>query len=124
VDTIWADENQKTRAFMRMSITEVEDDDCGMMAMPTMPEMPCDIEMPQMPNMHGHMKMPKMPEFGGAMKMPAMPDMGTACDTMKSVEQKAQDTIKCMMQKANTTVEKAKKAIEDAQDCDFSNLAG
>jgi ribosome maturation protein Sdo1 len=54
----------------------------------------------------------------------AMPDMGAACDTMKSVEQKAQDTIKCMMQKANTTVEKAKKAIEDAQDCDFSNLDG
>jgi hypothetical protein len=124
VDTIWADEKQTTRAFMRMNITEVEDDDCGMMAMPTMPEMPCDIEMPKMPNMRGHMKMPKMPEFGGAMKMPAMPDMDAACDTMKSVEQKAQDTIKCMMQKANTTVEKAKKAIEDAQDCDFSNLDG
>jgi hypothetical protein len=110
VDTIWADEQQKTRAFMRMSIIEVEDDDCGMMGMPTMPEMPCDIEMP------------KMPEFGGAMKMP---DMGTACDTMKSVEQKAQDNIKCMMKKANTTVEKAKKAIEqNSMDCDLSNIAG
>jgi hypothetical protein len=119
VDTIWADEHQKTRAFMRMSITEVEDDDCGMMAMPTMPEMPCDIEMPKMPEFGGAMKMPKMPEFGGAMKMPAMPDMGAACDTMKSAEQKVQATIKCMMKKANTTLEQAKKAVEKANVCDI-----
>jgi hypothetical protein len=83
-----------------MNITEA-DDDCGMMSMPKMPEMPCDIEMP------------------------SMPDTGAVCDTMKSMEQKAQDTIKSMMKKANTTVEKAKKAIEqDGIDCDFSNIAG
>jgi hypothetical protein len=44
---------------------------------------------------------------------------------MKSVEQKSQDIIKCMMKKANTTVEKAKKAIEqNSMDCDLSNIAG
>jgi hypothetical protein len=95
VDTIWADEAGKTRAFMRMSITE-DNDDCGM----KMPEMPCNIDMPK------------------------MPDMGAACDTVKTMEQKANDTIKCMMQKAGTTLDQAKKAAEDAQDCDFSGLAG
>jgi len=87
VDTLWADEGQKTRAFMRMSITEADSD--------------CDMNMNA-----------------------GMPDMGTVCDTVKTVEQKAQDTINSMMQKANTTLEQAKKAVEDAQDCDFSNLAG
>jgi len=77
VDTIWADEAGKTRAFMRMTVTEVEDDNCGI----KMPEMPCDIKLPQ----------PK-------------------------------SLIDSMMQKAGTTLDKAKKAVEDAQDCDFSGL--
>ncbi|GEM_PF-5406715 len=42
VDTIWTDEESKTRAFMRMSVTEVEDDNCGI----KMPEMPCNMELP------------------------------------------------------------------------------
>ena len=42
-DTIWADENQKTRAFMRMSIKEVEDDSCGI----KMPKMPCSVKLPK-----------------------------------------------------------------------------
>jgi hypothetical protein len=92
VDTLWTDEMDKTRAFMRMSITEVEDDNCDM---PTMPEMPCDIEMPSMPN------------------------MGAACDTVKTVEQKAKDTLDCMMKKANTTLEQAKEAVEKANVCDI-----
>jgi hypothetical protein len=87
VDTIWADEHKKTRAFMRMSITE-DDSDYDM-------------------NMNV-----------------AMPDIGTVCDTVKTLDQKVKDTLDSMMKKANTTVEKAKKAMEDAQDCDFSNLAG
>jgi len=36
VDTIWAKEKNKTRAFMRMSVTEVDDDNCGI----KMPELP------------------------------------------------------------------------------------
>jgi len=42
VDTIWTDEKDKTQAFMRMSITEKEDNDCGM----KMPEMPCNVTLP------------------------------------------------------------------------------
>jgi hypothetical protein len=80
VDTIWTDEMDKTRAFMRMSITEVEDDNCDMLS---------------------------------------MPDMGAACDTVKTVEQKAKDTLDCMMKKANTTLEQAKEAVEKANVCDI-----
>jgi hypothetical protein len=79
VDTLWTNEMDKTRAFMRMSVTEVEDDNCNM----------------------------------------NMPDMGAACDTGKSLEQKAQDTINGMMKKANTTLEKAKEAVEKANVCDI-----
>ena len=43
VDTIWADEAGETRAFMRMTVTEVDDDNCGI----KMPEMPCDVKLPQ-----------------------------------------------------------------------------
>jgi hypothetical protein len=68
---------------MRMSVTEVEDDNCNM-------------------NMNMN-----------------MPDMGAACDTGKSLEQKAQDTINGMMKKANTTLEKAKEAVEKANVCDI-----
>jgi hypothetical protein len=86
VDTIWADEGQKTRAFMRMSITEADSD--------------CDMNMNM--NMNA-----------------AMPDMGAACDTVKTVEQKAKDTLDCMMKKANTTLEQAKEAVEKANVCDI-----
>jgi len=79
VDTIWADEAGETRAFMRMTVTEVEDDNCGI----KMPEMPCDIKLPQ----------PK-------------------------------PLIDSMVQKAGTTLNQAKQAVEDAQNCDFSGMAG
>jgi hypothetical protein len=85
VDTLWTNEMDKSRAFMRMSVTEVEDDNCNM-------------------NMN-------------------MPDMGAACDTGKSLEQKAQDTINGMMKKANTTLEKAKKEVDNANICEI-NLRG
>jgi len=86
VDTIWADEKGTTQAFMRMSVTEVEDDKCNI----KMPEMPCDVKLP-------------------------------SCDT---VEQKEKSLIDGMMKKCNTTLKKAKEAVDDAQDCDFSGLEG
>jgi hypothetical protein len=43
VDTIWADEKGTTQAFMRMSVTEVEDDNCDI----KMPTMPCNVKLPQ-----------------------------------------------------------------------------
>jgi len=42
VDTLWTDEESKTRAFMRMSVTEVKDDKCDI----SMPEMPCSVNIP------------------------------------------------------------------------------
>ena len=42
VDTLWTDEESKTRAFMRMHITEVKEDHCNM----SMPQMPCNIKLP------------------------------------------------------------------------------
>ena len=59
----------------------------------------CNIKMPEMPC---HVKLPK-------------------CDT---VEQKAKSLINGMMKKCNTTLKKAKEAVDNAQDCDFSGLEG
>jgi hypothetical protein len=82
VDTIWADEQQKTRAFMRMSITEADSD--------------CDMNMNMNMNMNA-----AMPDMGAASDTAKTVEQ-KAKDTLDCMMKKAKTTVEQAKQAAES----------------------